>query len=226
MSALEANLYDNWAQEDRREKRGLRLSLAVAAVLHGGLLAVAVPEYSAAPAAASDKKVLYVVQTPRFRQQTPPPTDTRLPVTYVPIPDPDPQAIEPYVSDDELSPPPVLADVDDTAFFELPDAPPAPPEPEKLVYRVGEVDPPERLHDVEPRYTELARRIRLEGTVILQATIDARGDVVDLQVLKGLGMGLTEEAVAAVEQWKFRPSTVGGRPVAVLYVLTVHFKLR
>jgi hypothetical protein len=29
-----------------------------------------------------------------------------------------------------------------------------------------------------------------------------------------------------VEQWKFRPSTVGGRPVAVLYVLTVHFKLR
>lgn len=226
MSAHEENLYTSWLEDDRSEKRGLRWSLAVAVVLHGTLLAVAVPNYSAEVVGPAAQDKVFLVPTPRFKKPPTPPTDTSPPVvTRIPIPDPDPLAPEPFVSDDELAPAPVIADVDDTAFFTFPQAPPA-PAPEKLVYRVGEVEPPERIRYVEPRYTELARKVRVEGHVILQATIDARGDVVDVQALKGLSMGLTEAAVAAVEQWKFRPSAVDGRPVSVLYILTVNFQLR
>lgn len=225
MSAYEENLYTSWLEEDRSEKRSMRLSLAVAVVLHGALLAVVVPEYSAAPAAARDERVVYVVETVRFKEQLPPPTPTpQRPVTRIPIPAPDPSAPDIYVSDEELVPPPDLDQIDTASLFTLPDAPPAPPE--KLVYQVGEVDPPERIHYVEPQYTDMARLTRTHGAVILQATIDTRGNVVDLKVLKSLGMGLTEAALEAVEQWKFRPSAVDGRPVSVLYNLTVNFQLR
>lgn len=220
------HIYDTWLRDERSEKRGLRLSLAAAAVLHGALLLMVVPEYTEVSAAPIDEGKFFVVETPRFKKPPPPPTDVTPPPTRIPMPDPDPFDPEPFIPDDELAPPPALADIDDAVFFSFPDAPPAPPEPADRVYRVGEVDPPERIHYVEPRYTELARRIRLEGVVIVQATIDKEGDVVDIQVLRGMSMGLTEATVEAVRQWKFRPSTVDSRPVAVLYTLTVHFSLR
>ena len=62
--------------------------------------------------------------------------------------------------------------------------------------------------------------------MVLQATIDKNGDVTDTKVLKPLPMGLAEAAVSAVEQWKFRPATLNGRPVAVYYNLTVTFELQ
>ena len=78
----------------------------------------------------------------------------------------------------------------------------------------------------EPHYTELARQARLQGVVILQATIDERGNVVDIQVLKRLRFGLDEEAVKAVSQWKFTPALLHGRPVKVFFNLTVQFEVR
>jgi protein TonB len=79
---------------------------------------------------------------------------------------------------------------------------------------------------VEPRYTELARQARLQGVVVLQATIDERGNVVDIQILKPLRFGLDEEAVKAVSQWKFTPALLHGRPVKVYFNLTVQFEVR
>jgi outer membrane biosynthesis protein TonB len=38
-------------------------------------------------------------------------------------------------------------------------------------------------------------------------------------------MGLTEEAMSAVKQWRFKPGTMGGRPVDVIFNLTVNFQL-
>lgn len=79
---------------------------------------------------------------------------------------------------------------------------------------------------VEPHYTELARQARLQGVVLLQATIDERGNVVDIQLLKRLHFGLDEEAVKAVSQWKFTPALLNGRPVKVFFDLTVQFEVR
>jgi protein TonB len=90
----------------------------------------------------------------------------------------------------------------------------------------GEVTPPEIVSRVEPKYTEVARRARITGVVILEAVIDRRGSVVGTRVLKGLPMGLDQAAIDAVSQWKFRPATLGGNPVAVYFTVTVNFRLK
>jgi protein TonB len=90
----------------------------------------------------------------------------------------------------------------------------------------GDVEPPVALYRVQPGYTEPARRVRLEGVVVVEAILDVEGRVTDVRVLKPLGMGLSEAAVDAVAQWRFRPATVNGRPVSVYFTLTVKFELQ
>jgi TonB family protein len=63
------------------------------------------------------------------------------------------------------------------------------------------------------------------GVVILEAVIDRDGNVKDVMVLKPLPYGLSEAAVDAVKQWKFKPGTLDGTPVDVIFNLTVNFKL-
>jgi TonB family protein len=93
-------------------------------------------------------------------------------------------------------------------------------------YRVGgEVSRPERIAGESPVYTEVARRARIQGVVILEAVIDEHGVVTATKVLKGLPMGLDHAAVDAVKTWRFRPALRGGEPVPVYYVLTVSFAL-
>lgn len=80
-------------------------------------------------------------------------------------------------------------------------------------YRVGDdVTRPEIILQTHPVYTELARKSRVTGTVILETVIDEQGNVTDTRVLKGLPMGLTEAAVEAIQNWKFKPATREGRP--------------
>ncbi|MFY9821507.1 MAG: energy transducer TonB, partial [Thermoanaerobaculia bacterium] len=90
----------------------------------------------------------------------------------------------------------------------------------------GAVTRPEIINQVRPVYTELARRARVTGTVIVEAIIDTSGNVTNVRVLKGLPMGLDKAAVEAVQKWKFKPATLEGRPVKVYYVLTVNFQVQ
>ncbi len=93
-------------------------------------------------------------------------------------------------------------------------------------YRVGgEVTRPEKVSGDPPVYTEIARRARVTGVVIVEAVIDEQGNVTETRVLKGLPMGLDRSAVDAVEAWKFKPATLDGLPVPVYYTLTVNFQL-
>ena len=85
---------------------------------------------------------------------------------------------------------------------------------------------PVRISGAEPHYTEIARRARLEGVVILRAIISREGLVQDLSVVKPLGLGLEDAAAAAVENWRFEPATLDGEPVDVIYRVTVRFNLR
>ena len=48
----------------------------------------------------------------------------------------------------------------------------------------------------------------------------------DVRVLKSLPMGLTEAAIDAVKQWRFKPATLDNRPVSVYFTLTVNFQLQ
>jgi len=90
----------------------------------------------------------------------------------------------------------------------------------------GAIATPERTYFVDPVYPEIARKARIEGVAVLEATIDKGGNVVGVKVLRGLPMGLSEAAVQAVEKWKYRPATLNGRPVSVLMTVTIKFTLR
>src|SRR5437764_1164385 len=87
------------------------------------------------------------------------------------------------------------------------------------------VKAPVTLTRVEPQYPEVARKARISGIVIVECIIDKGGTVRDVQVLKGLPFGLDQAAVEAVKKWKFKPGTLNGQPVDVIFNLTVNFKL-
>jgi protein TonB len=89
----------------------------------------------------------------------------------------------------------------------------------------GEVAPPQLITRVQPEYTEAARQARISGIVIIEAIIDEEGRVVETRVLKGLPMGLDKAATDAISQWRFRPATRNGEPVAVYFILTVNFRV-
>jgi len=89
----------------------------------------------------------------------------------------------------------------------------------------GDVNAPVAIVHVEPQYTDEARQARVSGVVIVQALIDHNGVVKDVHVLKPLPYGLSEAAVDAVKQWSFKPGTLNGEAVDVLFNLTINFKL-
>jgi len=93
----------------------------------------------------------------------------------------------------------------------------------------GDIAPPESvsgcLEDVS--YTVAARKALVEGVIILQADIDAQGEVSETRVLRGLGHGLDESASGALRACRFTPGyrRSTGEKLAVRYVLTKWFKL-
>jgi TonB family protein len=88
-----------------------------------------------------------------------------------------------------------------------------------------EVTAPRAILKEPPVYTEAARKERVQGLVILRLVIDETGQVDEVEVLKELPYGLTDNAIAAVKKWKFEPARHEGKPVAVLYNITINFRL-
>jgi len=94
-------------------------------------------------------------------------------------------------------------------------------------YRPGSgVEPPRLLKEVRAQYSDAARRANLEGEVELEIVIRRDGSVGDVKVLRGLGMGLNEQAIQAVRQWRFAPARLKGTPVDVIVEVAVEFRLR
>jgi TonB family protein len=89
----------------------------------------------------------------------------------------------------------------------------------------GGMTAPIVLHHVEPEYTELARTAKYQGTVVLAVEIDSSGVARNIRITKGLGLGLGENAVAAIRQWQFRPAIKDGAPVTVQASIEVNFRL-
>jgi len=91
-------------------------------------------------------------------------------------------------------------------------------------FRVGgDVKAPVVLNRVDPAYTPEAERAGVSGVVIVEAIIDAEGHVQDVRVLKPLPFGLSDSAAAAVKRWEFRPGTLNGQPVPVIFIVTISF---
>lgn len=94
------------------------------------------------------------------------------------------------------------------------------------VHKVGEdgVRAPKLLTKVDPAYTDEASEAKLEGTVKLTLEVHPDGRAYNIQVVEGLGMGLDEQAVRAIEQWRFEPGMKDGKPVIVGAKVEVNFR--
>jgi protein TonB len=110
------------------------------------------------------------------------------------------------------------------AIAEAPPPPPPPPPPHPV--RVGgDIKPPAQLKKVEPIYPPIAQSARVQGIVMLQATIGPDGRVADAQVLRSIPL-LDQAAIDAVRQWEFAPTIVDGAAVAVTMSVVVQFSLK
>jgi protein TonB len=95
------------------------------------------------------------------------------------------------------------------------------------VFRVGGgVSAPSIVYRVEPTYSEEARKAKYQGVVVLSAIVRKDGTIEILKVVRGLGLGLDENAIQALKQWKFRPGMKNGVPVDVALNIEVNFSLR
>lgn len=94
------------------------------------------------------------------------------------------------------------------------------------VYRVGGgVSAPKVIYQVEPEFSEEARKAKYQGVVVVGLEIGADGRVRFAKVARSLGLGLDEKAIEAVKQWKFEPARKDGVPVAVMVNVEVSFRL-
>jgi TonB family protein len=87
------------------------------------------------------------------------------------------------------------------------------------------VAPPIPIERVDPQYSAEARHLGLNGTVVLQAVIKKEGTVDILSVVRGLPLGLTENAIEALRQWRFQPGAKDGKNVDVVVNIEINFHL-
>jgi protein TonB len=77
---------------------------------------------------------------------------------------------------------------------------------------------------VQPVYPEHAKQMRIQGPVLLEATVSKTGDIANVKVLSGDAI-LARAATDAVRQWKYRPYFLDGEAVDIQTQITVNFKL-
>jgi protein TonB len=101
------------------------------------------------------------------------------------------------------------------------------------IYKVGNgVEWPKPTHEVDAVFSDEARQmikkahLKAFGAVsLVSLVVDASGNPQDLCVMKAAGFGLDEQAIMAAEQFRFKPATKDGSPVAVRISIEMNFKL-
>jgi TonB family protein len=85
--------------------------------------------------------------------------------------------------------------------------------------------PVEIISKPTPTYTDEARKLRIEGEVLLQVVFEASGRLRVLKVIRGLGHGLDENAQRAAEQIRFKPAMQEGQPADSTATVHIVFQL-
>jgi protein TonB len=104
--------------------------------------------------------------------------------------------------------------------------PPAPPVP---VVGLGSswktATEPKLISSTRPMYPQLAKQGNVEGDVVVSADIDATGKVAGAKVVSG-PMYLRQAAVDAVQNWKYEPAMLNGRPTSAQITIKIQFRLK
>jgi TonB family protein len=91
------------------------------------------------------------------------------------------------------------------------------------------VDPEQQqkrlVHSTMPDYPEAAREAGIEGDVALRVWIGKDGAVSGMDALSGDPV-LVRAAMRAVEQWRYQPALLAGRPVSIVTTVMLAFRLR
>jgi len=95
---------------------------------------------------------------------------------------------------------------------------------ERAVRVGGRIPQPTKIRNVQPVYPQIAQRARVQGIVIIEATIDPGGKVKDTRVLRSIPL-LDQAALDAVRQWEYEPTLLNGVAVPVIMTVTVNFTL-
>jgi TonB family protein len=88
-----------------------------------------------------------------------------------------------------------------------------------------ELQPVEIVYKPRPEYTAQARQLGVEGEVLIEVTFAASGSLHINRVVKGLGYGLDDKALAAAEQIRFRPARRDGQPYDCAALVHIVFEL-
>jgi len=104
-------------------------------------------------------------------------------------------------------------------------APATPAAPQPPVHLHQGIETPRKIVDVTPVYPTIARMSKIEGVVILETVIDARGLVESVKVLRSIPL-LDKPAVDAVSRWRFTPARLNGEAIPVVMTVTVNFSLQ
>src|SRR5262245_3654341 len=99
------------------------------------------------------------------------------------------------------------------------------PTPVKAVRVGGTIKEPTRIRTAAPIYPDLSKQARVQGVVILEATISPQGKVSHVRVLRGIPL-LDQAAIDAVKQWEYTPTLLNGVPVPVIMTVTLNFRLQ
>lgn len=204
----------------------LLVALIVVSILLPGVL----PSPHTALAWDAGPQMVRLVDIPLPPQRTPVPKTPQAPV--------DPSAnAAPVVAPTGIAPeaetPPIVASPPglvpgsanaDIGLVVATPPPPPPPQPTTPVRLHSGIDAPRRVTDAVPIYPALARSAGVHGVVIIEAVIDAQGDVVSTKVLRSIPL-LDQAAVDAVRQWKYTPARLNGQPIPVVMTVTVNFTL-
>jgi TonB family protein len=87
------------------------------------------------------------------------------------------------------------------------------------------VSAPKVIYKVDPNYTQEARDVKIEGTVVVDLEVYPDGKAHNLKVKRTLDPGLDQRALDAISAWRFQPATKNGKPIAVKATIEINFKL-
>ncbi len=100
------------------------------------------------------------------------------------------------------------------------------PSPKQGVSEIGgQVKPPHVLHSVDPSFSEFARDLKVSGYTLISLVLDEQGHATEFSIVKPLGLGLDERAIAAIVNYQFAPATRDGVPVKVAISIDVNFQI-
>jgi protein TonB len=112
------------------------------------------------------------------------------------------------------------------SLFDPPSDPLPPPVVDDIPVKFYELsEKPIEIHRVVPVYPEMAKKVNIQGMVVVQVLINTKGDVEDVRVIKSNPM-LDEAAITAARQFKFTPAKQRDRLVKVWMSIPFHFRLK